>query len=449
MKIRRKHIHHSLSLKALLQALLQDINNSLRLKSLPATLAPTRESVAMAFSTIREHKLRSFLTVLGVVIGVMTVMAIASIISGIDYAVTQQVESVGTNSISIYKFDRGLRLTKATREERMRKPLTYDDAIALRELSSIEVTSPFLNVTTDAYGNKVEIRRGGMSSTSITLQGVLPDYEKSGAWLISQGRFFTDVESSSRQNVCVIGASVADQFFSGMNPLDKYLTIGNKDFRIIGVLEHREQLMGGESDQNNVIFIPFDVARQIKPFSDDVYILAVAKSGMMIRALEEVADLLRRRRNVPFDAPNNFGISTSDSMIQSFHSITVGVAAAMIVISSVGLIVGGIGVMNIMLVGVTERTAEIGIRKAVGGRRIDIMRQFLVEAMTLTGVGGLIGLFLGWLSSLLIKFILPSYVPLWAPVVGFISSVGIGLIFGLWPAWKASRLDPIAALRYE
>lgn len=449
MKIRRKHIHHSLSLKALLQALLQDINNSLRLKSLPATLAPTRESVAMAFSTIREHKLRSFLTVLGVVIGVMTVMAIASIISGIDYAVTQQVESVGTNSISIYKFDRGLRLTKATREERMRKPLTYDDAIALRELSSIEVTSPFLNVTTDAYGNKVEIRRGGMSSTSITLQGVLPDYEKSRAWLISQGRFFTDVESSSRQNVCVIGASVADQFFSGMNPLDKYLTIGNRDFRIIGVLEHREQLMGGESDQNNVIFIPFDVARQIKPFSDDVYILAVAKSGMMIRALEEVADLLRRRRNVPFDAPNNFGISTSDSMIQSFHSITVGVAAAMIVISSVGLIVGGIGVMNIMLVGVTERTAEIGIRKAVGGRRIDIMRQFLVEAMTLTGVGGLIGLFLGWLSSLLIKFILPSYVPLWAPVVGFISSVGIGLIFGLWPAWKASRLDPIAALRYE
>ena len=159
--------------------------------------------------------------------------------------------------------------------------------------------------------------------------------------------------------------------------------------------------------------------------------------------------MLRVRRQVPLDKPNNFGISTADSIIETFRSITFGVAIAMVAISSVGLLVGGIGVMNIMLVSVTERTREIGIRKAIGGRRRDIMWQFLIEAMTLTGLGGVVGLIFGWLITLLIRLIVPSYVPLWAPVVGLFSSVGIGLVFGLWPAWKASSLDPITALRYE
>ncbi len=170
---------------------------------------------------------------------------------------------------------------------------------------------------------------------------------------------------------------------------------------------------------------------------------------MLRTAMDQVTDSLRIRRQVPFGSPNNFGISTADSIIETFRSITFAIAIAMVAISSVGLLVGGIGVMNIMLVSVTERTREIGIRKAIGGRRRDIMWQFLIEAMTLTGMGGLIGLLMGWATTLLIKMVVPSYVPLWAPVVGFISSVGIGLLFGLWPAWKAARLDPIEALRYE
>ncbi len=169
----------------------------------------------------------------------------------------------------------------------------------------------------------------------------------------------------------------------------------------------------------------------------------------MDEAKDQVRDLLRVRRQVPFAAPDNFGMETAESILDNFRSITAGLAIAMVVISSVGLMVGGIGVMNIMLVSVTERTREIGVRKAIGAKRSDIMWQFLIEAATLTGIGGIVGLSIGWLSTFLLRLLLPSYVPLWAPIGGFVASVGIGLIFGLWPAWKAARLDPIESLRYE
>ncbi|MBP6823631.1 MAG: ABC transporter permease [Acidobacteria bacterium] len=410
------------------------------------------ENLKMAMDTLRMNKMRSFLTVLGVVIGVWTVMAIASIISGIDYAVTKQIESIGTNSIFITKMERGVRFGPPSREERMRKPLTYEDAVSLGNLPSVSVSTPILNITNDFFGRKLVVKSSGKESAAVQLQGVTPAYEQTGIWVMSAGRFFTKLENDSREEVCVIGGSVADQFFPMLNPLDKTLTLGGREFRVIGVLEKREQLFGGgegSNDQNNVIFMPFSVAEKLKPRADDVYITVVAKPGMLTQAVDEVTGQLRIRRQVLFDQPNNFGLSTADGIISTFRSITFGVALAMVVISSVGLMVGGIGVMNIMLVSVTERTREIGIRKAIGGRRRDILWQFLIEAMTLTGMGGLIGLAIGWLTTLLIRLFLPSYVPLWAPVAGFVSSVGIGLVFGLWPAWKAARLDPIVALRYE
>jgi putative ABC transport system permease protein len=394
------------------------------------------------------------LTIVGVVIGVMTVMAIASIISGIDYAVTKQIESFGTNSINISKFERGMAVHfgRMTREERMRKPLAYEDALALTKLPAVNVSIPILNITSDFFGRKIEVKGGGKQSEAVRLQGTLPDYEKIGLWIVSAGRFFTPGENDSHDEVCVIGASVADQYFPFGSPLDKTISIGAKPFRVVGVLEKREQLFGGGdggNDQNNIIFMPFNVAHKLKPTAQDINIIAVAREGQLKTAIDQITETLRIRRQVPFDQPNNFGIATADSIIETFRSITAGVALAMIAISSVGLMVGGIGVMNIMLVSVTERTKEIGIRKAIGGRRRDILWQFLIEAMTLTGLGGLIGLFLGWLVTLVIKLIVPSYVPIWAPLVGLVSSVGIGLIFGLWPAWKAARLDPIEAPRYE
>jgi putative ABC transport system permease protein len=244
---------------------------------------------------------------------------------------------------------------------------------------------------------------------------------------------------------------VADDFFPFGSPVGDTLKIGSEEYRVVGVLLRREQFLfsGGSDDQNNVIYLPYNNARKLKPNSQDIYLLAVAKPAMMQEAMDQVTDTLRVRRQVPFGNPDNFGIETTESLISTFHSITGSIAIAMVVISSVGLMVGGIGVMNIMLVSVTERTREIGVRKAIGARRRDILWQFLIEAMTLTGFGGFVGLAIGWLASLVLKLIMPSYVPLWAPVAGFFASVGIGMIFGLWPAWKAARLDPIESLRYE
>jgi ABC-type antimicrobial peptide transport system permease subunit len=409
------------------------------------------ENLWMALGTLRANKLRSFLTVIGVIIGVVTVMLIASVIAGFDVAVTKEVESFGTRSMYISKYNPGIHVGRLSREERMRKPLTYDDAVALSRLPAVEVSVPFLDITSNFFGQKIQVSGGGKTSANVALQGTLPDFEKAGTQVIADGRFFSQSENDTNQNVCVIGSKVADDFFRFESPVENMIKIGAEEFRVVGVLQKREQFLfsGGSDDQNNVIYLPYNVARKLKPNSDDVYILAVGRPGMLTQAMDQVTDMLRVRRQVPFGAPDNFGIETTESLISSFHAITGGIAIGMVVISSVGLMVGGIGVMNIMLVSVTERTREIGVRKAIGARRKDILWQFLIEAMTLTGFGGLVGLGIGWLLTLLVKMIMPSYVPLWAPAMGFFASVGIGVIFGLWPAWKAAKLDPIESLRYE
>ncbi|MBA2502615.1 MAG: ABC transporter permease, partial [Pyrinomonadaceae bacterium] len=405
------------------------------------------ENLKMALSTLRANKLRSSLTVVGVVIGVWTVIAIASIISGIDMAVKKEVESFGTRSIFLYKFDIGVRTSEPTREERMRKDLTYEDALAINQLPTVEVAVPFLNITNNRWGKKLLVGKNGKTSASVRLQGTLPEFERAGTEVLSDGRFFAQFENDTNQEVAVIGSSVADNFFPYSSPVGDTIDIGGREFRILGVLQKREQFGGGDgsNDENNVIYVPYEVARKLKPNAEDLFILAVARAGMMDEAKDQVTDLLRLRRQVPSDKPNNFGVATAESIISSFRSIMAGVAVAMVAISSVGLMVGGIGVMNIMLVSVTERTKEIGTRKAIGARRSDILWQFLIEAMTLTGAGGMIGLLFGWVTSMIIRLFLPSYVPMWAPVAGVVASVGIGLIFGLWPAWKAARLDPIEA----
>ncbi|MBK8303317.1 MAG: ABC transporter permease [Pyrinomonadaceae bacterium] len=414
---------------------------------------PFYENFKMAIDTIRGNKLRAFLTIVGVVVGVITVMLISSIISGINVAVEKEVESFGTRSIFLYKMDIGIRTSAPTREERMRKPLTLEDAEAIGGLRSVEVAVPFLDISNNFFGGKLSVTgKNGKTSSSVQLQGSTPNVDRAPGEVLVDGRWFSPGENEAKANVCVIGDFVREAYFPYESPLGQTIEVGGVEFRIVGLLQKREQLFGGgggNNDQTNVIYMPINTALKLKPNADDLFILAVANEGQLEKAKDEVQDMLRIRRQVPFGNKNNFAMETAASLVDQFKAITGGVFLAMVVISSVGLMIGGIGVMNIMLVSVTERTREIGIRKALGARQSDILLQFLIEAATLTGFGGIIGLLIGWLLTFGVRMIMPSYVPIWAPIAGFGASVGIGIIFGLFPAWKAARLDPIEALRYE
>ena len=235
----------------------------------------------MALSTLLANKLRSFLTVFGVVIGVITVMLIASIISGIDVSVKKEVESFGTRSIFISKYTPGIHVGRRSREERMRKELTYDDAIALSNLPAVEISVPFLDITNNFFGQKLLVSGGGKTTAGVALQGTLPEFERAGTQVISEGRFFTQTENDTKQDVCVIGSKVADDFFPFGSPVGQTIKIGADEFRVVGVLQKREQFLisGGSDDQNNVIYLPYSVARKLKPNADDVYIMAVGRAG--------------------------------------------------------------------------------------------------------------------------------------------------------------------------
>ena len=408
------------------------------------------ETIKMALDTVRSHKFRSMLTVLGIVVGVTVVIAVASILTGMRRSIINMVEEYGTNNIYAFHLTTGPRMGDRDRSEYYRKPLTPEDAAAIRaQADAVEA------VANTGFLWRVDrnIKFRDLSYKQGDFQGVSAAYAQVANVSLAEGRFISEVDDEHRRQVMVIGINVVEALFPHQaNIAGSVVSWMGKEFEVIGVLEKRKAGFFGENEEDSAIFIPFETARKLSPRSEWMMLNIRAKSGRLADAYDQVEQVLRRQRGLKFSEANNFDLSTADKMVKQFDSITAAIGIFAIAISAVGLLVGGIGVMNIMLVSVTERTREIGIRKALGATRREIVRQFLFEAMTLTFLGGILGVILAVAVSYIIMFFLPALpaaIPLWAVATGVSVSIMIGLIFGVWPARKASRLDPIECLRYE
>jgi putative ABC transport system permease protein len=404
--------------------------------------------LTLALQTIRSHKLRAFLTVLGVIIGTGTIIGVSAILTGFDASMTAVLRSFGPNSIIVFKFPVGFRVGNLSPEERTRKNLTYENAVHLRERTkSVEDVSAMLFPNR----NTINAHYLGNDMYDVNLFGVEEGYARGGGQVdMHLGRFFTDEESHRRMPVAVIGSDIEKGLYANLDPIGKTINVDGHEFTVIGTMLRPAASFFGDTD--NRVLLPYGSMHKMYPNAQENALVVTAMQGKLPEALDEVRTVLRIDRRVPYSKPDNFALSTAEQMVSDFRQITAMTFLVMVVLSSIGLLVGGIGVMNIMLVSVTERTFEIGIRKAIGAKKSDILIQFLLEAAALTGLGGIMGIVFGWLISLVARLVfssLPASVPVWAAVLGIVVSVGIGLFFGIWPANKAARLDPVVALRYE
>jgi len=414
------------------------------------------ENTYMALTTLRENKMRSFLTVLGVVIGITALLSVVSILVGVYGDVNSYLSDYGANTFFIFRFNSGIHTSGLSPEERARRVLTLEDAEAIQQLCpAVRAVSASVFPRFENFGparGPVTARYLGKEISGVDYHGALPADEEVFNTRPREGRFFSDAENEHRADVAVIGPDIAKKLYPDGNPIGKPILVDSVSYEVIGVTEPRKgQLVKDQSADKNVL-VPFRTYRKHNPEDDEVMIGAAAVQGHMSEAEDQIRGVLRRRRNVPFNMPDSFGISSAQQIADEFRQITASVALLISVISSIGLLVGGVGVMNIMLMSVTQRTREIGVRRAIGARKRDVIWQFLTEAIVLTGSGGVIGVLLGVGISLLINLAvpsLPSSIPLWSIILAVTVSMSVGLLFGMYPAIKAARLDPVEALRYE
>jgi putative ABC transport system permease protein len=411
------------------------------------------EIVQMATDTIRGNKLRSSLTVLGIVIGVAMVISVSSIGRGLDDNVRDLVASIGSNVIFAYHLEPfTLRMTQ---ELRTRKKLTFEDAQAIGQLPHVKAVTAGIRFFRPELGvGSYSVKYQDRKVKNTILEGATSQAKDVFDLHITEGRWFTDSDDERHASVIILCHDTAEELFPSESPLGHEINIDGRLFTVIGVLEKIKSVFGGGKDPNdNRIFLPLSTFKTLHPELKDHWISAKATSHNDVpKAIDEIRELLRRRRKIPPDKPDNFSVFTSDSISDVWNQLTGALFVGMFAVSSVGLIVGGVGVMNIMLVSVTERTREIGVRKAIGARKRDILLQFTLEAIILTAVGGVIGILLGAIVVWIIPALwpsLPARMSMFWVVFAFASAAGVGLVFGIYPAWKAANLDPIEALRYE
>jgi putative ABC transport system permease protein len=416
-------------------------------------LIDAKESLLLAFDTLRKNKLRSGLTILGISIGISTVILISSAINGLNTNIDNFVRTLGTNDLWIFQFEPFGK--RPTTEELNRKKLTYDDAMAIGKLPYVAAVDPELTYQNWQTGlGSISVKAGTHKISNTIINGTTPAVKEVTDIEMLEGRMWTDQEEEKSSNVAVLGHDAAEDLFPDGSSIGKDVDVQGDIFTVIGVLDKQPQPFGsGRNTQDNSVYFPLTTFRKVHPEILD-YWLVVKYDDPVHKAIvtEEIRELLRVRRGVRVQQDDNFAIFGPDSLSRLWNTITGGLFLFMIAVSSVGLMVGGVGVMNIMLVSVTERTREIGVRKAIGARKKDILLQFTIEAVTLCAVGGVIGIVAGALFTLIlhfaVSFLHAALSFTWVSVAFGVSCL-IGLVFGIYPAWKAANLDPIEALRYE